>query len=130
LAQAKSFDLYTCEEIALAVGDMVRITKNFRAGAQRFRINELCAVKAVDDETIIFEDNRMINLQTPLHLDHGIAVTSHAAQGKTVDQVLVSGPVAAFSQINQAQFYVSMSRARSSMHLFTDSKVALIWEPW
>ena len=130
LAQAKSFDLYTSEEIALAVGDMVRITKNFRAGAQRFRNNELCAVKAIDDENIILEDNRVISLQRPLHLDHGIAVTSHAAQGKTVDQVLVSGPVAAFSQVNQAQFYVSMSRARSSMHLFTDSKVALIWEPW
>jgi hypothetical protein len=39
--------------------------------------------------------------------------------------VIVSVPVAAFSQANQAQFYVSMSRARASMHLFTDSKVAL-----
>jgi hypothetical protein len=54
-----------------------------------------------------------------------IAVTSHAAQGKTVDQVIVSVPVAAFSEANQAQFYVSMSRAWASMLLFTDSKVAL-----
>ena len=52
-------------------------------------------------------------------------VTSHASQGKTVDQVIVSVPVSAFSQANQAQFYVSMSRARASMHLFTDSKAAL-----
>jgi hypothetical protein len=51
--------------------------------------------------------------------------TSHASQGKTVDQVIVSVPVSAFSQANQAQFYVSMSRARASMHLFTDSKAAL-----
>jgi hypothetical protein len=36
-----------------------------------------------------------------------------------------SVPVAAFSQANQAQFYVSMSRARALMHLFTDSKLAL-----
>ena len=34
-------------------------------------------------------------------------------------------PVRAFSQANEAQFYVSMSRARWVMHLFTDSKVAL-----
>ena len=33
--------------------------------------------------------------------------------------------VKSFSQANEAQFYVSMSRARKSMHLFTDSKVAL-----
>ena len=60
-----------------------------------------------------------------LHLDQGIVVTSHASQGKTVAQVIVSVPVEAFSQANEAQFYVSMSRARKSMHLFTDSKVAL-----
>jgi hypothetical protein len=33
--------------------------------------------------------------------------------------------VAAFSQTNAAQFYVSMSRARHAMHLYTDSKAAL-----
>jgi hypothetical protein len=60
-----------------------------------------------------------------LHLDQGIAVTSHANQAKTVDQVIVSVPVRAFSQANEAQFYVSMSRARWAMHVFTDSKVAL-----
>jgi hypothetical protein len=125
LAQAKSFDLYTSEEIVLAEGEIVRITKNFRAGANRFRNNELCTVTAIEGENIVLDDNRVINLQGPLHLDQGIAVTSHAAQAKTVDQVLVSVPVAAFSQANQAQFYVSMSRARRAMHLFTDSKVAL-----
>jgi AAA domain-containing protein len=33
LAQAKSFELYEREEIALAAGDSVRIAKNFRCGA-------------------------------------------------------------------------------------------------
>jgi ATP-dependent exoDNAse (exonuclease V) alpha subunit len=67
----------------------------------------------------------VIKRSGPLHLDQGIAVTSHASQGNTVDQVIVSVPVAAFSQTNEAQFYVSMSRARSAMHLYTDSKAAL-----
>jgi hypothetical protein len=39
--------------------------------------------------------------------------------------VIVSVPVEAFSQTNEAQFYVSMSRARKAMHLVTDSKAAL-----
>jgi hypothetical protein len=60
-----------------------------------------------------------------LHLDQGISVTSHASQGKTVDNVIVSAPVAAFAQVSQAQLYVSMSRARRSMHLLTDCKEAL-----
>jgi len=49
----------------------------------------------------------------------------HASQAKTVDQVIASVPVRAFSQANEAQFYVTMSRARWAMHVFTDSKVAL-----
>jgi len=67
----------------------------------------------------------VIKCSGPLHLDQGVAVRSHASQGKTVDQVIASVPVAAFSQTNKAQFYVSMSRARHAMHLYTDSKAAL-----
>src|ERR1700734_1847134 len=84
-----------------------------------------CTVKAIDGQKIPFADDRVIIGEQSIHLDQGIAVTSHASQGKTVDQVIVSVPVAAFSQTNEAQFYVSMSRARHAMHLYTDSKAAL-----
>jgi hypothetical protein len=125
LAQAKSFNVYTQEKVPLAVGDTLRITKNFRVGTNRFRNNELCTVIAIEEESITVGDGRVIKRSVPVHLDQGIAVTSHASQGKTVDQVIVSVPVAAFSQTNEAQFYVSMSRARHAMHLYTDSKAAL-----
>jgi conjugative relaxase-like TrwC/TraI family protein len=125
LDQANTFDLYVTEQISLAAGDAVRITKNFRAGGSKFRNNELCTVKAINGEKITLSDDRVIASQKALHLDQGIAVTSHASQGKTVDQVIVSAPVPAFSQVNSAQFYVSMSRARHAMHLFTDSIAAL-----
>src|SRR5262249_6915816 len=100
LSQAKSFNVYTQEEISVAVGDTLRITKNFRTGTSRFRNNELCTVTAIDGESITVGDGRVIKRSGPLHLDQGIAVTSHASQGKTVDQVIVSVPVAAFSQTN------------------------------
>jgi hypothetical protein len=125
LAQAKSFNVYTQEEVLVAVGDTLRITKNIRVGTSRFRNNELCTVTAIDGESIRVADGRVIKRSGPLHLDQGIAVTSHASQGRTVDQVIVSVPVATFSQTSEAQFYVSMSRARHAMHLYTDSKVAL-----
>jgi ATP-dependent exoDNAse (exonuclease V) alpha subunit len=73
----------------------------------------------------IFDKGEIVRNGAALHIDQGIAVTSHASQAKTVDQVIVSVPVRAFSQANEAQFYVSMSRARSAMYVFTDSKVAL-----
>jgi hypothetical protein len=68
---------------------------------------------------------RLFATAASLHLEQGVAVTSHASQAKTVDQVIVSVPVRAFSRANEAQFYVSMSRAKWAMHVFTDSKVAL-----
>jgi hypothetical protein len=124
LAQVKSFDLYTSEEITLAVGDTVRLRRISELGRTSSETTN-CARKVIDGEKSILNDHRIITVRRPLHVDQGPAVTSHAAQGKTVDQVILSLPVPAFSQTNQAQFYVSMSRAGASTHLFTDSKVAL-----
>jgi len=81
-------------------------------------------VAGIDGDRISLDNGRTID-GGMFHVDQGLVVTSHASQGKTVDQVIASVPVGAFSQTNEAQFYVSMSRARQAMHLFTDSKVAL-----
>jgi hypothetical protein len=51
---------------------------------------------------------------------HGYAVTSHAAQGKTVDEVLVVASSRSLPAINQEQFYVSISRGRERCQVFTD----------
>jgi len=124
LAQAGKFDLFRAESVALSVGDTVRITKNFRVGGIRFRNNELHTVTAVEAGKVTLDAGEF-GARGALHLDQGIVVTSHASQGKTVAQVIVSVPVESFGQANEAQFYVSMSRARKAMYLFTDSKVAL-----
>jgi hypothetical protein len=51
---------------------------------------------------------------------HDYAVTSHAAQGKTVDEVLVVASSRSLPAINQQQFYVSISRGRERCQVFTD----------
>jgi len=51
---------------------------------------------------------------------HGYAVTSHAAQGKTVDEVLVVASSRSLAATNQEQFYVSISRGRERCQIFTD----------
>jgi hypothetical protein len=124
LAQSGKFTLFRPESLELSVGDTVRITKNFRTGGTKFRNNELHTVTSVDVSKVTLDGVELAD-RGALHLDQGIVVTSHASQGKTVDQVIVSVPVESFSQANEAQFYVSMSRAREAMHLLTDSKVAL-----
>jgi len=51
---------------------------------------------------------------------HGYAVTSHAAQGKTVDEVLVVASSRSLPAVHQEQFYVSISRGRERCQIFTD----------
>ena len=125
LEQARNFSVFEREKITLSIGDRVRFTKNVKHCGQKFLNNELRTVVSIDEGKIIFDKGEITRNGAALHLDQGIAVTSHASQAKTVDQVIVSVPVRAFSQANEAQFYVSMSRARFAIHLFTDSKIAL-----
>jgi ATP-dependent exoDNAse (exonuclease V) alpha subunit len=125
LDQARKFSLFERKEITLSIGDRIRFTKNVKHRGQKFLNNELRTIVDIDKGKIMFDKGEIVRNGAFLHIDQGIAVTSHASQAKTVDQVIVSVPVRAFSQANEAQFYVSMSRARSAMYVFTDSKVAL-----
>lgn len=124
LSHARKFNVYESQTIPLAAGDRIRITKNFQSNGKKLRNNELHTVTGIGEGKIMVENGEIIP-RGGLHIDKGLVVTSHAVQGKTVDQVIVSVPVKSFSQASEAQFYVSMSRARAAMHLFTDSKVAL-----
>lgn len=61
------------------------------------------------------------------HFTHGYCVTSHNAQGKTVDRVLVAQSAKSFGQATtKEQFYVSTSRAKESVVVFTDDKASLM----
>jgi hypothetical protein len=118
LARPGSFNVFEPESIPLSVGDRVRITKNFKSQGEPFRNNELHTVTGIEEGKITLDETEIVP-RGGLHIDQGFVVTSHAAQAKTVDQVIVSVPVDSFSQANEAQFYVSMSRACEAMHLFT-----------
>jgi hypothetical protein len=56
---------------------------------------------------------------------HGYAVTSHASQAKTVDQVLLLASSRSFGAVNREQFYVSISRGRQRCRIFTDDSQLL-----
>lgn len=124
IAHAKNFSVYERRRLNVSVGDCIRFTQNCTYYDRKFSNNEVRTITGMTENEIQLDKGK-INLSKPLHVDQGIAITSHASQGKTVDQVIVSVPVKAFSQVNEAQFYVSMSRARSQMILMTDSKAAL-----
>jgi hypothetical protein len=45
-------------------------------------------VTGLGDGKLVLDESEIL-LKGAVHLDQGIAITSHAAQGKTVDQVIV-----------------------------------------
>jgi hypothetical protein len=108
----EAFSVFEREKITLSIGDRIRFTENVGQRGQKFLNNDLRTVVSIDEGKIIFDKGEIVRNGAALHLDQGIAVTSHASQSKTVDQVIASVPVRSFSQANEAQFYVTMSRAR------------------
>jgi ATP-dependent exoDNAse (exonuclease V) alpha subunit len=60
------------------------------------------------------------------HIAHAHCITSHASQGKTVDEVFISQPSGTFPATDLKQFYVSVSRGRDNSHIYTDDKQALM----
>jgi ATP-dependent exoDNAse (exonuclease V) alpha subunit len=60
--------------------------------------------------------------QTYGNLTYGYCDTSHAAQGKTVDRVFIAVGEESLRAANRAQWYVSVSRGREEVKVYTDSK--------
>ena len=59
------------------------------------------------------------------HVATGYYSTSHGAQSKTVDHVLIAQSAASYAASSQEQAYVSATRGRRSAHIYTDDKEAL-----
>ena len=59
------------------------------------------------------------------HLSHGYCLTSHASQGSTVDRVFIAQSSASAPASSKEQFYVSASRGRDSVKIYTDDRETL-----
>ena len=107
--------------LKVAAGDKLLLQTNAVAGRKRFVNGELVEVKRLAGESIILTDGRIIPADYRT-FTHGYAVTSHASQGKTVDEVLLVASARSLPGVNQEQFYVSISRGRERCQIFTDDK--------
>ncbi|MFT0533388.1 MobF family relaxase [Castellaniella hirudinis] len=112
--------VYHLNESELSVGDQVRITRN---DARHDLVNGQLAkvVEVHADRITIAAGNRHITLAAdqPLHLDYAYTSTAHSAQGLTCDRVLYNAE--SFSRTTaQDTYYVSISRERHAVTVFTD----------
>jgi len=113
---AASFDVGESRELKVAAGDWLLLQANH---GKEFINGERVQVKAVQDGRIALADGRTLPASFNT-FTHGYAVTSHSSQGKTVDEVLLVASSKSFAAVNREQFYVSISRGRERVHVFTD----------
>jgi hypothetical protein len=118
--EAGRFVVYKPQELALAAGDTVRVTANSKDITGKHRLNN-GAIYQVDGFTpagnIKMNNGWVVSKEAP-HLTHGYVVTSHAAQGRTVDVALVAMGNESLPAMGSEQLYVSASRARQQTHLY------------
>ena len=111
-------------KLKIAAGDKLLLQANAVAVRKHFINGELVEVRAIQGDSVLLADGRVIPADYRT-FTHGYAVTSHAAQGKTVDEVLLVASSRSLPAINQEQFYVSISRARERCQIFTDDSELL-----
>lgn len=108
--------------IALARGDRLQLKANRRmAAGQSVTNGELVTVKSVHaDGRIDLADGRTLDAGFREFLP-GYAITSYGSQGKTVDFVLFSDS-AVRAATDRRQWYVTISRGRRGIRIFTPDK--------
>jgi hypothetical protein len=111
--------------MALAAGDRLQLKANGRSVENRKLVNgELVTVEAVRlDGRIALKDGRVLDKNFRQFV-RGYAITSYAAQGKSVDHVLFSDSLAQ-AATSQQQWYVTISRGKKGIHIFTTDKEQL-----
>ena len=127
LDQGQHFDVYERRELPLAVGDTIRITQNGNTRDRLHRLNNgsTYGVAGFTSDGHIRLSNGWTIGKDYGHLAHGYVTTSHASQGKTVDRVFIAQSSLSWGASSRQQLYVSASRGKEGVTLYTDDKAEL-----
>jgi conjugative relaxase-like TrwC/TraI family protein len=113
------WEVLISSSMQVSIGDQIRVTGGFREGNNVFKNNEIAVIRQITATELVLRDGRRMR-RNGARIDQGICITSHASQCRTVDQVVVLPDGA-----DAKSWYVSLSRARESMHVYTRNKAAL-----
>jgi ATP-dependent exoDNAse (exonuclease V) alpha subunit len=128
-ARWQGVQAYIREQRTLAAGD--RLQFRIHDKLNKVTNGEFAIISELGQKHVKLRFDNKRELTLPLahlrHVDYGYASTSHAAQGATVDRVIVHADSMRSAQlVNRRQFYVSISRARLDAHVYTNDADALL----
>jgi conjugative relaxase-like TrwC/TraI family protein len=123
LSEASKFSLYRPEKISLAVGDRIRFTGTVKTTDDEHTLkNGMAHSVAGFTRGGIKLENGWVIPKDAGHFRHGFVETSFGAQGRTVQRVILGMAAASSPAMNMENLYVSASRAKEWIRLYTDSK--------
>ncbi len=127
LDQAGRFSLYRPESVMLAAGDRIRFTGTVTAAKSdhKYKNGDTVTVAGfTEGGNLRLDDGHVVEAEAG-HFRPAFVETSFGAQGQTVQRVILGMSSASLGATNQEQMYVSASRARERMTLYTDDKDAV-----
>jgi len=120
------------QPLDLKSGDSIRFTRNDReAGRVNGGRGEVVVVDGQTRTAIIRTPSgktETLNLDAARdrHIAHAYVDTAFAAQGRTVDHVIIHADSKATNLVDQKSFYVGISRAKESATIFTNDRGKLV----
>jgi conjugative relaxase-like TrwC/TraI family protein len=124
---AARFQVYEARKITLAAGDWIRITQNgFTKDKRRLNNGDLKQVNRFTKNGDIKLVNGWVVSKDYGNLAHGYCLTSYSSQSKGVDCVFVAESSESFRAADREQFYVSASRFKEALTIYTDDKHQLL----
>jgi conjugative relaxase-like TrwC/TraI family protein len=121
---ADRFSLYRPEKLVLAEGDLLRFTGTVKSldGKHTLKNGMTKTVAGFTGNGNIRLDNGWEVAADAGLWRHGYVETSFGSQGSTVQRAILAMSSMSLPATNQEQMYVSSSRAKERMTLYTDSK--------
>lgn len=127
ISNASAFNIFSAKQISISQGDKIRITGNGKSNEGVHLFNGTSyQVEGFNKAGDIRLSNGATISKDYANFTHGYVMTSHASQGKTVDKVIISQSSASFRASSKEQFYVSVSRGREAVAIYTDDKQELL----
>jgi hypothetical protein len=125
---ANRFEAYRSVQLALGVGDRIRVTAGgkTRDGKHRLSNGSLFTVGGFSKRGDIIVEHGWVIDRDFGHLAHGYCLTSHASQGVTVNKVFVGISSQSLPATNRRTAYVALTRGKEEAQIFTDDKHELL----
>lgn len=123
--RCSNLSVYRAERAELALGDIVRVTRNDAAldvaNGERFTV-----AARLRNSVLLRSERREVFMKTdkPVHLDHAYATTVHSSQGLTAERTFIEAVTTSRTTAKDV-YYVAISRARSEARIFTDDRTGL-----